>query len=909
MFLSVSCIYAEDNATALEDVNIDSNDVSMYYKNGTRLNVELSDSSSNPVSDASLRINVNGQNYTRTTNEMGTTSLAINLSPGKYLANIYFLGNDMFAPSSKTVNIKVLPTIEGNDLVKYYKNESQYYATFLDSDGDVLDGVDVKFNINGVFYTRQTNQNGVAKLNINLDAGNYILTAYNPKDGFAYSNKIKVLPTINSTNLEKIYRDSHQYWVTVKDNGGNLLSYRDVEFNVNGVFYTRQTNKYGNAKLNINLPEGQYIITAYNTVTGEALSNKIKVNAYSDTKLTTKNYVFKASDDDTIRATLTNKLNYGVAGETINLNIGNKKYSAITDDSGVASFYLDLPKGNYSLSFNHEANSIYSAASAKSTVETYDGVKANILGHDEIMFVGDDYRVNLYDKNNKPFANQTVYMEINSEIVSDVTDENGTASFKMDFPADVHDVYLFYNGTDYKFTRSTAEVLLIESVSTTLRALTPSVTEGIGEKMYAGLSSNSIKLPNQKVIIEINGKNYTRTTNDDGLVNMTINLKAGTYNVNYYYLGDDLLVGAFNSSTLTVIPRVQTKLSVISGATFHRNSGLTYNIELTADKALPNKQVQVKVGSKTFVQNTDSSGIVRININDFKEGSYAVSYSFAGDNVYAPTSGSAKVSVTEIPMGYGYWVRSFDMYNLNLASLASQGTKHILLHSYVFTSFGKSAVSSWIKQANNYGITVHIWMQVAYDGGWHALSNADGTFNYNYINSKINEAKSYASVAGVGGVHFDYLRYGGTAYKFPKAAESINYFVKNAVSAIKAINSKCIVSAAVMPEPNSMLYYDGQDIPTISKYLDVIVPMIYKGNYNQNTAWIQSITKWFVEHSNGAQIWSGLQTYGSDTDVSKLSVAELSGDAQACLNGGASGVIMFRWGVTNFINFNNLKLS
>ena len=38
----------------------------------------------------------------------------------------------------------------------------------------------MKFNINGVYYTRQTNTSGVAKLTVNLQPGNYILTAYNP---------------------------------------------------------------------------------------------------------------------------------------------------------------------------------------------------------------------------------------------------------------------------------------------------------------------------------------------------------------------------------------------------------------------------------------------------------------------------------------------------------------------------------------------------------------------------------------------------------------------------------------------------------------------------------------------------------------------------------------------------------
>ena len=111
-----------------------------------------------------------------------------------------------------------------------------------------------------------------------------------------------------------------------------------------------------------------------------------------------------------------------------------------------------------------------------------------------------------------------------------------------------------------------------------------------------------------------------------------------------------------------------------------------------------------------------------------------------------------------------------------------------------------------------------------------------------------------------------------------------------------------------MPEPNSMLYYDGQDYPTLTKYLDFVLPMVYKGNYHQNAAWIQSITKWFVDNSNGAQVWTGLQSYRSDDDITYLPVSELAGDAQAALNGGARGVVMFRWGVTNFINFNNLKI-
>ena len=500
-------------------------------------------------------------------------------------------------------------------------------------------------------------------------------------------------------------------------------------------------------------------------------------------------------------------------------------------------------------------------------------------------------------------------MKIDSKIYSNVTDEKGVAKFKIDLPSDDYSAKIFYNGTGYKFTQENKYIIVIENPSTTLFPLTSSVTEGCAEKIFVLLSASSVELSNRKVIFEVNGRNYTKITNDAGIANMTINLPPGTYNIKYYYLGDEDLYSCVNSSKLTVNPRIPTKLTVLTGSTFHKNSGVTYDIKLTADKALAGKEVTVKIGSKTYIQSTDSNGIIHLNINDLGEGTYGVEYSFAGDKVYAPFKGYASLSVTsEIPYGYGYWVLYSNMYDLDLASLASQGTRHIFLHCYAVTAYGAGAVSSWANQANSYGIKVHLWMQVAYDGSWHGLANRDGTYNYDLINSRVNEAKYYAGISGISGVHFDYLRFGGTAYNFPTAAESINYFVKTAVSAIKSVNPNCLVSAALMPEPDNMLYYDGQDYPTLTKYLDLVLPMVYKGNYHQNTAWIQSITKWFVDNSNGAQVWTGLQSYRSDDDVTRLSVSELSGDAQASLNGGARGVVMFRWGVTNFINFNNLKV-
>ena len=72
------------------------------------------------------------------------------------------------------------------------------------------------------------------------------------------------------------YKDGTKFEVTVLDDmGRHVGSNTQVVFNINGVFYNRVTDSSGQAKLNINLPSGEYIITSsYN---GTNIANKITI--------------------------------------------------------------------------------------------------------------------------------------------------------------------------------------------------------------------------------------------------------------------------------------------------------------------------------------------------------------------------------------------------------------------------------------------------------------------------------------------------------------------------------------------------------------------------------------------------------------------------------------------------------
>ena len=96
-----------------------------------------------------------------------------------------------------------------------FRNDTQYYATFVDVNGTPTPNTTVSFNVNGVIYNRTTDENGTAKLNINLPSGEYILTATNTVTGEKISNVIKVLSVIESSDLTKYFRNASQFIVRI----------------------------------------------------------------------------------------------------------------------------------------------------------------------------------------------------------------------------------------------------------------------------------------------------------------------------------------------------------------------------------------------------------------------------------------------------------------------------------------------------------------------------------------------------------------------------------------------------------------------------------------------------------------------------------------------------------------------
>ena len=371
-------IIQPNNTDVKSNVSIDINDFEMYYKNGTKLTGKLLDNNSNPIINQTVSITINGILYNRTTDGNGTFKMNINLDPNVYTFTVAYNGSDIYNSAFKNAKVTVLSVIESYDLVKYYKNESQYYATFLDKQGNpVANNTTVTFNINGVFYTRYTNENGTAKLNINLIPANYIITSIHP-NGEKKGRNITVLSTILSKDLVKYYKNESQYYATFLDKQGNpVANNTTVTFNINGVFYTRYTNENGTAKLNINLIPANYIITSIHP-DGLQRGNNIFVNK------TLITYDISQPCNKTGTATFNAEVLDGqgrpLSNASVTFLIAGKVLTKITDEKGIAFINIKAYPGVYTIT------TTYNGYSVGKTLEIYNnetGFKRYNLGSND----------------------------------------------------------------------------------------------------------------------------------------------------------------------------------------------------------------------------------------------------------------------------------------------------------------------------------------------------------------------------------------------------------------------------------------------------------------------------------------------------------------------------------------------
>ena len=226
--------------------------------------VTLTDERGYGIAGKNITIIINNKKYTHTTNQSGIASLTLTLPIGNYTITSKY--NNYTAENTFTVLKNINMTTVGD--IEVYDNETfQYYVKLTDGRNNNIKNAEVTFTVNGQKYINKTNNNGITRIFLTLNKGNYTITAKYKTE--TLTNKINVREndnyTLTANDLEMYYRDGSAFNVTLKDGNGNTLSGRIITFTINNNTYQRTTDKNGVASIQINLAPGKYEIKNQHT--------------------------------------------------------------------------------------------------------------------------------------------------------------------------------------------------------------------------------------------------------------------------------------------------------------------------------------------------------------------------------------------------------------------------------------------------------------------------------------------------------------------------------------------------------------------------------------------------------------------------------------------------------------------
>ena len=249
---------------------------------------------------------------------------------------------------------KLKVSIKSGDVKMHYKDGSKFTVTLKDQFNNAMQKSKVKISIDGKTYTKTTDTNGKASINLNLKSGKYtVITTYDETALFkkqSVKNTVTIKSTIKCDDFSKYYKNKAAYYSTFYDKKGKLLKETSVKFKVNSKSYSVKTNKKGVGKLSVDLKPGTYSVSSINTKTSETITQRITVKSI----LETKDLTMAEKDGSKFSVKVLNCYGKVSPNKKVTLKVNGKTYTPKSDAKGIASQTIDLPAGKYTITTEYE---------------------------------------------------------------------------------------------------------------------------------------------------------------------------------------------------------------------------------------------------------------------------------------------------------------------------------------------------------------------------------------------------------------------------------------------------------------------------------------------------------------------------------------------------------------------------
>ncbi|WP_298501313.1 Ig-like domain repeat protein, partial [uncultured Methanobrevibacter sp.] len=242
------------------------------------ITVKLVDGTGAPIANADLTYTINGKAFTAKTDDKGIVS--INASSNS-VVELKYAGSDLISPVNTTITIKDLAPVRASTVIvgnNYTQSAIEYRAgergqnftvQLVDANGVPLANKTVYIGYNGKSLERTTDENGFARVQINLQDANRLTFAVAFLGDEDYNATLSVyLITITKKPVTisaaaKTYKASaktKKYTVTLKtikgasaDGKTYFAAGKKVTMKINGKTYTAKTNAKGQATFSLKI--------------------------------------------------------------------------------------------------------------------------------------------------------------------------------------------------------------------------------------------------------------------------------------------------------------------------------------------------------------------------------------------------------------------------------------------------------------------------------------------------------------------------------------------------------------------------------------------------------------------------------------------------------------------------------
>ena len=361
------------------------------------------------------------------------------------------------------------------------------------------------------------------------------------------------------------------------------------------------------------------------------------INNYKISAITAYGSGNEAIFNNTIGA---GRLYFLLSGGYYNVSIGTNKYPT-------ASMYYPFPPTFRE--FIAQADSKFQ--SADDVIGLYSTNTDTVLTAEDIntTTVKNTVKATLKDGAGNPIYNENVILSLNNANYTSKTDSNGIASFEVNANYGLNTATFIYNArSNFKDSKTTSKINLTRN-TTEITASQVTKTYNIAKNLDLTLKdSNGKALANKNVIITVNGKSYTKTTDNNGKATLALtNLVPKTYTASITFEGDNLYM-ACNKNVNIIVKKAAPKLTA-KAKTFKvktKTKKYTVTLKTNTGKAISKAKITIKVKGKTYKATTGANGKATFKITKLtKKGKYSATVTFAGNSYFNKITQKVKITV------------------------------------------------------------------------------------------------------------------------------------------------------------------------------------------------------------------------------------------------------------------------